>query len=105
MLEQRIDHLEKILTSLEPKISELLLTTAKQADLHRLQLEIAEVKGKVEALSGRLEGQIKGVEGRLSGLDARFAALPTTWTMLGIVFTTWALGSGILIFAFNVLKR
>jgi len=87
MLEQRVARLEQIMERLEPKITEILLTGAKQEDLRKIQLELAEVKG------------------RFSGLEARIGALPSTWTLLGIVFTTWALGSGILIFALNVLRH
>jgi chromosome segregation ATPase len=87
MLEQRVARLEQMLERLEPKIGEILSSGAKQADLQRVQIEIAELKG------------------RLSGVEGRLSALPSTWTMLGIVFTTWALGSGILIFALNVLRR
>ena len=101
MLEQRVANLETdmkrvlgILVELQPKITETLLTGAKQADIHKLQLDVAEMKGR-----------ITGVEGRISGLDSRIGALPTTWTMLAIVFTTWAIGSGILLFAINVLRK
>jgi hypothetical protein len=87
MLEQRVARLEQIMERLERKITEILLTGAKQEDLRKVQLELAEVKG------------------RFSGLEARIGVLPSTWTPLGIVFTTWALGSGILIFALNVLRH
>jgi archaellum component FlaC len=60
---------------------------------------------KVEGQFGKVDGRFTGLEGYLKGIDARIASLPTVWTMLGIVFTTWALGSGILIFAMNVLKK
>jgi hypothetical protein len=63
-------------------------------DLHKVQADILEIKVG-----------LTGVDGRLSGISDRFASLPTVWTMLGIVFTTWALGSGILIFAMNYLRR
>lgn len=127
MLEQRVAVLEAdvgtikgILERLEPKISEILLTGAKQADLHKTQLDVAELKGRITGLEDRfdgkfarfggklsgVDGKISGIEAKFSGLDAKFsgldariALLPSTWTILGIVFTTWALGSGILIFA------
>ncbi len=66
-----------------------------------LQADVVEIKNRQTLIDGRFTG----IEGRLTGLDDRIAALPTTWTMLAIVFTTWGLGSGILIFAMNVLKR
>lgn len=87
MLEQRAARREQILERLEPKISEILATGAKQADLQKVQVDLAELKG------------------RLAGVEGRLSALPSTWTLLGIVFTTWALGSGILIFALNFPRR
>jgi hypothetical protein len=69
---------------------------------------VIEIKIGVAKLDGRFEkidGRFAGLEGRLGGLDTRISGLPTTWTILGIVFTTWAVGSGILIFAMNFLKR
>ena len=145
MLEQRVSKLEKdmgqisaVLERLEPKINEILLTGAKQADLHRTQVDVAELKGRMvaleeklggritqvdgriaqveEKLNGRisqveeklgarisqveerLSGRMASIEGRMSGLYARVSMLPTIWTQLGLVFTTWAIGSGLLIF-------
>jgi hypothetical protein len=86
-LEQRVVNLEEAVARIEAKITEMLVSGAKQADVLKVQLEIAELKG------------------RFSGLEARLGALPSTTTLLAIVFTTWALGSGILIFALNVLRR
>ena len=86
-LEQRVSRLERVLERLEPRITEILLTGAKQSDIHKVQVDLAEVKG------------------RMSALEAKISALPTTITILTIVFTTWALGSGILIFALNFLRR
>jgi len=87
MLDERVARLEQILARLEPKISEILLVGAKQSDVQKIQTDLAELKG------------------RLVGLDSRVAALPSVWTILTIVFTTWALGSGLLIFALNVLRH
>jgi hypothetical protein len=86
-LEQRVVNLQEAVARIEAKITEMLVSGAKQADVLKVQLEIAELKG------------------RFSGLEARLGALPSTATLLAIVFTTWALGSGILIFALNVLRR
>lgn len=81
----------------------------------RLRSDLAEIKTLLKGLSNDIKGlvevfaDVKGrlakMDGELSGIGHRFAALPSTWTMLAIVFTTWALGSGILIFAMNFLKR
>lgn len=95
MLEQRVARLESDISEIKSLLKELS----------------ADVKGpggrltKIEIDIAKIDGRFTGLDGRLSGLDARIAGLPSTWTMLGIVFTTWALGSGILIFAMNFLKR
>jgi hypothetical protein len=67
----------------------------------RLEDDMKDVKTSLKSI----EITLAKIEGRLTGFDARFASLPTTWTMLGIIFTTWAIGSGILIFALNVLRK
>jgi hypothetical protein len=98
-LEQRISRLEHILERLEPRITEILLTGAKTADMQKVQVELAELKGRIAAVDAKL-GTLP------STFDAKLAALPSTYTILTIVFTTtWALGSGILIFALNILRR
>ena len=121
MLEPRVERLERILASLEPKINEILLTGAKQADLqklelkvaeiaatgakqadlHKLQLDVAEMKGRITGV----EGRIGGVEAKISGLDSSVAKLPNVFTMLGLIVTTWGIGSAILVFAISVLRK
>jgi len=80
MLEQRVARLEQILERLEPKITEILLTGSKQSELQKLQVDVAEIKG------------------RLSGV-------PTTWTLFAGLLTallaTWAAGATIV---FALLK-
>jgi hypothetical protein len=75
----------------------------------RLEEDIKDIKASLRSIENKLNSLaelIAQIKGQLSGYDARFASLPTTWTLLGIIFTTWALGSGILIFAMNLfLKR
>lgn len=106
-LEEKVDRIEALLLRLEPKITEALLTGAKQTDLGKLQLQMTELQGGVakQVDLQKVQTELAEVKGKISGVEARFSSLPTTWTMLGIVFTTWALGSGILIFAMNYLKK
>ncbi|WP_442755122.1 hypothetical protein ACNHKD_00220 [Methylocystis sp. JAN1] len=106
-LEEKVDRIEAILLRLEPKNTEALLTGAKQADLNKLQLQLTELQGSVakQVDLQKVQSDLAEAKGKLSGVEARFSSLPTTWTMLGLVFTTWALGSGILIFAMNYLKK
>jgi len=74
--EQRVARLERILERLEPKITELLLTGAKQTDVQKLHLEIAEIKGKL-------------------------SMLPTWWMLIVAIIATWSAGAGV---EFAILK-
>ena len=98
-LEGEVGKIRAILERLEPRITEILLTGAKQSDLHKTQTDVAKLDGRITGL----EGRIVGLEGKIAGVDARVASLPGTWTILGIVFTTWAIGSGLLIFTLTRL--
>ncbi|WP_428990531.1 hypothetical protein [Methylocapsa aurea] len=95
MFEQRVARVESDISEIKSLLKEL------SADVKGLGGRFT----KMEIDIAKIDGRFTGLDGRMSGLDARIAGLPSTWTMLGIVFTTWALGSGILIFAMNVLKR
>ena len=70
MLEQRVARLEQILERLEPKITEILLTGAKQTDIQKLQVEFAEARGRV-------------------------SMLPTWWMLIVALVATWSVGAGI----------
>jgi hypothetical protein len=90
MLEQRVAALEAgvekikvIIERLEPKITEILLTGAKAADLHKVQLDVAEMKG------------------RLAGVEARLASVPTTTQLVLWLLTTWGAGAAIV---FTIMK-
>lgn len=82
-LEEKMDRIEGILLRLEPKVIEVLQTGAKQADLLRLQLEVAEIKGRLAGVEGRLGT----VDGRIAGVEGRFNQVPTIWAMLGLIST------------------
>jgi len=102
MLEKRVDRLERILASLEPKISELLLTCAKRDDVQKIQIDIAKVEGRLERVESRLEGvevrlagvdirfsgvegRLAGVDGRLAGIEGRLSMIPTVWQNIAIL--------------------
>jgi hypothetical protein len=70
MLEQGVARLEQILERLEPKIAEILLTGAKQTDIQKLQVELAEARGRV-------------------------SVLPTWWMLIVAIVATWSAGAGI----------
>ena len=70
MLEPRVARLEQILERLEPKITEILLTGAKQSDVQRVQVETAEIKGKV-------------------------SMLPSWWMLIIALIATWSAGASI----------
>ena len=75
-LEQRVHRVEQILERLEPKITEILLTGSKQADVQKIQVELAELRGKV-------------------------SMLPTWWMLVVALVATWSAGAGII---FALLK-
>jgi hypothetical protein len=90
MLDQRVTKLEEVINRVDERLTNIesdLKHLPTAMDYAALRADVAEIKGRV------------------SGFDSRLGNLPTTWTLLGIVFTTWALGSGILIFAMSFLKR
>ena len=102
MLEQRVSRLEEDMRDMKS------IFKAIDTRLGSIEMSLARMDGRLEGMEGRLhgmEGRLQGMEGRLQGMEARFAGLPTVWTILIITFTTWAIGSGILIFALNFLKR
>jgi hypothetical protein len=74
--EQRVARLEIILERLEPKITEILLTGAKQANVQKIQVDLA-----------RLEGRV--------------SMLPTWWMLVVALVATWSAGTGI---GFALLK-
>ena len=83
MLDQRVARLEATLERIEPKISELLLVGAKQTDLHKVQLDLAELKGRV------------------AGLESRLATVPSTTQLVLWLLTTWGAGAAIV---FTVIR-
>ena len=87
MIEQRVARLEddmkevkSSLKTIEAAVSEIK-HLPKMSDYAALKADVSEMKGKL-------------------------SNMPTTWTILGIVFTTWALGSGLLIWTLtNLIKK
>jgi hypothetical protein len=95
MLDQRVGRLEEDMKDVKASLRTV------DTKLGAIEIALAKIDGRLTGMDGRLAG----MEGRLAGMDSKIGSIPTTWTILGIVFTTWALGSGILIFAMNFLKR
>ena len=71
-----VARLDEILERLEPKITRILLTGAKQADVQKIQVDLA-----------RLEGRV--------------SMLPTWWMLVVALVATWSAGAGI---SFALLK-
>jgi hypothetical protein len=69
-LEQRIARIERILERLEPRITEIFLAGAKQADLQNLRVDVAKLEGKM-------------------------LNLPTWWMLIISLTTTWSAGAAI----------
>jgi len=129
-LEEKVDRIESILLRLEPKILEVLQTVtdhsrqlarletnmATKEELHKVQVEVIEIKGdqraaeerlngkiaamderlngKIGEMDGRLSGRLGAIDGRLSGIEGRitttegrFNQVPTIWGMLGVIAT------------------
>ena len=129
MLEQRVATLETdvskiktILERLEPKITDILQNCAKRTDLELLRSEMklgleglrSETRLEAESIRSetRLEAEriradarveIEKVRGDVREIGGRVSMLPTTYTNLGIVFATWGIGSGLLIFTLTRL--
>lgn len=75
------------------------------SDVKQTMKEIVARLGSIDNSLAELKGRVAGIEHRFTGVEHRVAALPTTWTILTITFATWGIGSGILIFALNVLRQ
>jgi hypothetical protein len=79
-LEEKVDRIDEALKRLEPAIRDIAMSNKDiKESIYKFSLEQAEMKGKM-------------------------SSFPTTWTILGIVFTTWAIGSGI-VFAIAKFAR
>ena len=84
MIEKRVEALEARSERMEQSLQRLELSFARvEARLGSLA-----TKEDVAALSGKFGSDIAEIKGKISNS-------PTTWTLLGIVFSTWAIGSGI----------
>jgi chromosome segregation ATPase len=121
MLERRVDTLEADMKDVKSSLSRIEVTLAridgtvsqmpKASDFARLSSEIAEVdkrlSSQIAEVDKRLSSQIAEVKislgGEIAELKGRVSTLPTVWTQLSIVFATWGIGSGILIFALTRL--
>ena len=69
-LEIKVDRIEVVLKRIENMLSDLGHTTAKTADLTKVQIDLAEIKGRV-------------------------SMLPTWWMLMVTVLSTRTVGAGI----------
>lgn len=86
-LEEKVDRIEAILVRLEPKITEILLTTAKQSDLNKLQVEVAEIKS-----GGAKQVDLNKAQVELAEVKGRVSSLPTWWMLIVALVATWGAG-------------
>ena len=102
----RVERLETILASLEPKINEILLTGARQVDLQRLETKVAEIvasgakQADVHRLELRLSESAKQVDLKalrtdLAEVKGRVSMLPTWWMLITALIATWGAGTAI----------
>ena len=110
MLDQRVARLEATLERIEPKITELLLVGAKQTDLHKVQLDIADTKGRFARLEGILsqmpkQSDLAVLRSEIGEIRGRISNMPTWWMLIVAIITTWSAGAAI-VFALirNALK-
>ncbi len=95
-LETKTDRIEAILLRLEPKITELLLTCAKQSDLTAVRLEVGEIK----ATSAK-QSELNIVRVEIAEIKGRITNLPSTWTLISFAIGSCLASAG---FAFAVAR-
>ncbi len=95
-LEEKVDRIEAILTRLEPQISEVLRTGAKQADLTKLQSDFI----RFEAAAATKDDLHK-VQLDLAEVKGRVSNLPTWWMLIVAILSTWGMGFGIANYSIN----
>jgi hypothetical protein len=83
-LEQRVGRIERILERLEPKISEVLLSGAKQVDVQNIRADVQTLRVDVQ----NIRVDLAEVKGKVSNL-------PTWWMMVITIIATWSAGTGI----------
>jgi hypothetical protein len=86
-LEEKVDRIEAILQRLEPKITEALLTNAKQADLSKLQVQIVEF----QATAAR-QADLQKLQVDIAEVKGGVASLPTWWMLIIAIISTWGAG-------------
>src|SRR5208283_561594 len=89
-LEEKVDRIETILTRLEPQIKEVLRTGAKQAELTKLQSDLI----RFEAAAATKDDLHK-VQLDLAEVKGRVSNLPTWWMLIVAILSTWGMGFAI----------
>jgi chaperonin cofactor prefoldin len=76
--------------------------------LEKIDDRLEKIDNRFEKIDGQFEnvrGQFDVVNAHLRTIGIRFNYIPTVWMMLTLIFATWGIGSGILLFAVNVLRK
>jgi hypothetical protein len=92
-LETKTDRIEAILLRLEPKITELFLTCAKQSDLTALKVEVGEIKAEIKYIPKA--NDYSSLRADISKIEGRTSMLPTWWMLLIAMLATWGAGASI----------
>lgn len=95
-LEEKVDRIEAILMRLEPQISEVLRTGAKQADLTKLQSDFIHFEA-----AAATKDDLHNVQLDLAEVKGRVSNLPTWWMLIVAILSTWGMGFAIANYSIN----
>ena len=95
-LEEKVDRIETILTRLEPQIMEVLRTGAKQAELNKLQSDFIRFEANAAT-----KDDLHKVQLDLAEVKGRVSNLPTWWMLIVAILSTWGMGFAIANYSIN----
>jgi archaellum component FlaC len=123
MLEQRVAYLEDNMKDIKSSVHGIEVSVSEIAEklaamngqfqkiddrFEKIDLRLEKIDNRFEKIDGQFEnvkGQFDVVNSNLRSIEIRFNYIPTVWMMLTLIFATWGIGSGILLFAVNVLRK